>query len=380
MKIAILTPYFPPESNGISFSVLNRIISINRLGYECLLLVPNYQNNEQEYILKKLSLSGIQIERYSTMKMKGTKLNLMPSFRKCKYEIRKAVNEFSPNIVIIDDPFIFYFVGGFSPIFRNKTKKTLCVGISNANVYKTLISYKKYILALVFKYLVPYVYNKFDLTIFPSKFLYQSYPSIRNGRIITFLGVDKNLFKYQKRKNHTQEVTVISVGRLEPDKNIKFLFEAAKKINKIKKSIKWIFIGSGSEYRLWKERETEYIRFLGEISNEDLPEYYFNSDIFVTACNFESFGLSIAEAMSTGLPVLVPDNGGASEKFLNNISGYTYRSNDFNSFNNVLISLIENPIKRQKSGIEASKNILSWQEAISHLISKLIDYGQNRNY
>ena len=38
-----------------------------------------------------------------------------------------------------------------------------------------------------------------------------------------------------------------------------------------------------------------------------------SADLLVHGCPFETFGLSIAEAMSCGLPTVVPDEGGASE-------------------------------------------------------------------
>ena len=52
-----------------------------------------------------------------------------------------------------------------------------------------------------------------------------------------------------------------------------------------------------------------------------------SADALVHGCPFETFGLSIAEAMSCGLPTVVPDEGGASEMHVPE-AGERYRSLD----------------------------------------------------
>jgi alpha-1,6-mannosyltransferase len=52
-----------------------------------------------------------------------------------------------------------------------------------------------------------------------------------------------------------------------------------------------------------------------------------SADALVHGCPFETFGLSIAEAMSCGLPTVVPDEGGASEMHLP-AAGERYRALD----------------------------------------------------
>ena len=52
-----------------------------------------------------------------------------------------------------------------------------------------------------------------------------------------------------------------------------------------------------------------------------------SADVLVHACPFETFGLSIAEAKSCGLPAVVPDDGGAAEMH-DPASGEQYVSGD----------------------------------------------------
>lgn len=60
---------------------------------------------------------------------------------------------------------------------------------------------------------------------------------------------------------------------------------------------------------------------------EELARVLASADALVHACPFETFGLSIAEAMSCGLPCVVPDEGGAAEMH-DPASGEQYRAED----------------------------------------------------
>lgn len=60
---------------------------------------------------------------------------------------------------------------------------------------------------------------------------------------------------------------------------------------------------------------------------EALARMLANADVLVHGCPFETFGLSIAEAMSCGLPTVVPDAGGAAEMHLPE-AGERYRALD----------------------------------------------------
>ena len=65
-------------------------------------------------------------------------------------------------------------------------------------------------------------------------------------------------------------------------------------------------------------------------NREALAKHLANSDALVHGCPFETFGLSIAEAMSCGLPCVVPDDGGANEMH-DPGSGERYRAGDANA-------------------------------------------------
>jgi glycosyltransferase involved in cell wall biosynthesis len=61
------------------------------------------------------------------------------------------------------------------------------------------------------------------------------------------------------------------------------------------------------------DREFEGIHFTGFIPNKEMVNVYNLAEFFVLATLYESFCLSLVEAMATGCPAIVPSTGGCPE-------------------------------------------------------------------
>ena len=110
---------------------------------------------------------------------------------------------------------------------------------------------------------------------------------------------DQSTINYIKKKYGKKRI-IFFVGRHATYKGINYLIEAEKYI----KSDCVILIGGrGPETEAMKElAQSDRIKFIGKISNEDLHCYYYASDIFgFTSCTKqEAFGIALAEAMYCG--------------------------------------------------------------------------------
>lgn len=122
--------------------------------------------------------------------------------------------------------------------------------------------------------------------------------------------------EYSASQPKTQDYFLI-VSRLFPHKNIDI---AIKSFNKLELPL--VIIGSGPEYgRLKKLVENKsMIKLVGEVSDEELGNYYANAKAFVMPQE-EDFGLTPLEAMQFGKPVLALRKGGALEYVLEGING-----------------------------------------------------------
>ena len=58
----------------------------------------------------------------------------------------------------------------------------------------------------------------------------------------------------------------------------------------------------------------------------DMPAALAAADLLLHTCPTEPFGLVVLEAMASGLPVLVPDTGGAGDLVIPGLTGLHYRA------------------------------------------------------
>ena len=120
------------------------------------------------------------------------------------------------------------------------------------------------------------------------------------------------------------EIVIEFCGRTIPEKGIKELVQAFKKINNINKC-KLLIIGNSQfgnnvstdfDKELIEESKPvkDKIVFTGYVHNNDLYKLYGVSDISVIPSMWEEpSGLVVMEAMASGLPIITTDSGGIPE-------------------------------------------------------------------
>lgn len=102
-------------------------------------------------------------------------------------------------------------------------------------------------------------------------------------------------------------------GRLSPEKGIDLLFEVAALRPERRFKVAGDF-ASDELRKQWSERIPENVELLGVLNREQLADFYTQAEaIIMTSKCYESFGLSVAEAMYYGTPVIVPSLGGPPE-------------------------------------------------------------------
>ncbi len=109
---------------------------------------------------------------------------------------------------------------------------------------------------------------------------------------------------------------VLVVGRIVPHKGIEHFVEAARYV----REAEFLVAGEGSSLdsmrRLARSLGVDdRVRFLGRVSEADLPSVYAACEVFVlpSVSRLEAFGIVALEAMATGKPVVVADIPGVRE-------------------------------------------------------------------
>ncbi|MEO7923957.1 MAG: glycosyltransferase family 4 protein [Chitinophagaceae bacterium] len=147
--------------------------------------------------------------------------------------------------------------------------------------------------------------------------------------------------------------TIGMVYRLDRDKlnaGAIDVFIAAVKKNPV---IKCYIIGDGYYFKEYKKRvkeeglEANFV-FTGNISYEQLPEYYKKIAVFVTPVHDESFGQVTPFAMGMGIPVAGYDTGALPEILGSKETLVSYGNAD--ALSDLLVELLSDPARRTALG------------------------------
>lgn len=132
---------------------------------------------------------------------------------------------------------------------------------------------------------------------------------------VTFINNGIKSLQIEKKVNTSDKLTIISVGRLSIQKNPRLFNDIALEFID-NPNVKFIWCGDGE---LKSELTSSNIKCTGWIERKELENYLINADIYLSTSLWEGLPLSVLEAMSIGLPVilsncignrdLVKDNG-----------------------------------------------------------------------
>lgn len=124
-----------------------------------------------------------------------------------------------------------------------------------------------------------------------------------------------------------KQPTLIFVGRLHPQKNLSTLITAIGQTIGDFPQLKLLIVGEGQQKHELRNlaRElhlTKHIGFLGEVTGADLIKLYKSSHIFVLPSIYEGQPLTLLEAWSAKLPVIVTKTGDCQFLVKNSRNGY----------------------------------------------------------
>jgi len=193
-------------------------------------------------------------------------------------------------------------------------------------------------------------------------------------------GVDVRKFSPTRNKEYGKNL--LFVGRIVPKKGLHVLLYGMKRILERDNEVRLRIAGKGRLLPLMKSLSKMLdiegnVEFLGYVPDEDLPELYRSSDILILpSITGESFGITMIEAMASGLPVIGTNVGGISEIIRD--CGKVVEPNRPNNLSKAILDMLSNPEKMKelgKKGREKVERVYSWDvvgERILAIYSDLI--------
>jgi glycosyltransferase involved in cell wall biosynthesis len=201
-------------------------------------------------------------------------------------------------------------------------------------------------------------YRRVDLTIFLTQSAVRFAEDhvafmLRPPHVVIPEGVDIQRFKrdpnagsrFRARVGVGDGPLILGLAALEPEKRFQVLIEAVGGIPGPRPPV--VLVGTGSE----RESLTTLahalgvdLRFCDYLTSEDLPGAYSAATIFVHPSTMETFGLSVAEAMAAGCPVVVASAGSLPEVVGD--AGVVVPSDDPGAFTVALARLLGSDVER----------------------------------
>ncbi len=179
---------------------------------------------------------------------------------------------------------------------------------------------------------------------------------------VIYNGIDTSQFQLKPfRWQKTARFNVGCVARIESEKGIEFLIQAAKIVREYIPTIRLIIVGEGSERRklAWladRLNLKEIMQWVGH--QRRIERWYHYFDVYVLpSVKRESFGITLVEAMASGVPVVGSDLGGIPEIISHKQTGMLATPGNSQSIADQLIYLYNNRDQAREMVLAAREKV-----------------------
>jgi glycosyltransferase involved in cell wall biosynthesis len=350
MNILMVTNTFTPHVGGVARSVQGFASEFRKRGHRVLVLAPLFEGTpkkEQDVVRVPA------VQRFS-----GSDFSVpMP----VPGRVTAALRTFSPRIVHSHHPFLLG-----DTALRIAAIRNIPVVFTHHTMYEHYTHYvpgdsprlKRFVVELVTGYC-----NLCDAVIAPSETVAAllRHRGVKVPIEVIPTGVDVQLFAsgegsaFRKRMGIPPDAFVVGhVGRLAPEKNLKFLAEAVSRFLCAHDRARFLVAGTGPSQEEMQRTFaahglTDRLHLMGVLGQKELAGAYQAMDVFVFASQTETQGMVLTEAMAARVLVVAVDASGVREVVRDRVNGRLLSHEDQAQFVTALCWLASlNPEERQR--------------------------------
>lgn len=375
MKIAIFTDTYLPQMNGVVAYLCDSIKILGKSN-ELVLFAPGNGPGRLEQISEKLKIYWIPASPFP----------FYEGYRMASVNYKRVsdiLKRERPDIVHAHAPVIL----GLQGIISAKRK-----GIPVVITYHTHFpDYLPHLLngklpgilnklgRYTVKKLIKHAFKRADIVTAPTRELVKELRSYGLQNVVYIPnGVDFKKFKRDRRKEVEfrnehgiqKKKTVLYVGRISFEKKLDVLLDAFRMIEKRDRQL--LIVGSGPYLHkvkdLAKGLGIKNVIFTGFV--RDTVAAYQCADIFASASDSETFGLTFVEAMHMGLPVIGVRRLGAKEIIKNGNCGILVEPGNGRELADAIDKLLENRKLHGRMSEQARRRstIYSMEKSINKML------------
>lgn len=358
-RIALIAEAFLPKVDGVSKTAFLTLRYLQQTGREVMVFAPDTAPSA-------IGPSQIVALPSLGMPMAPETRMALPSF-----SVPQMIDEFKPDLIHMFSPALLSVSGML-------TAHQLGIPVI-ANYQTDLPGYSQHyglsFFANPLREWLRYVHNGCHLTLVPSNYTRQQLQEWGFRRLrIWGRGVSTQRFSpahhseaWRQRLLNGRDpdaLLCVYVGRLANEKRVDLLLEVART-----PGVALTVIGDGA---LRDELETQFAgtgtHFAGYLFGDELSQAFASADVFVFTGAVETFGQVVQEAMASGLPSVVIDQGGVADLVIAGETGYTCAADPY-AFATAIKHLRDDPALRAQMSFKARQLALGrpWEAILGQL-------------
>jgi glycosyltransferase involved in cell wall biosynthesis len=306
MRYAIVTETYPPEINGVALTVQSLEQGL-RARDHTVGVIRVRQTRHAEPLPHEHLLPGLSLPRY-------------PGLRFGLPATRKLISLWK-----LHRPDAIY-VATEGPLGWSALRAARALGIPAATGFHT--RFDRYMRDYGVPFLEPVAlrwmrrfHNSANATLVPTVALHDELKAM--GFQYPFRlprAVDGALFHPKRRDDalraawglREEDLAVIHLGRIAPEKNLGLAVRAFRKIQKQCTTARFVWVGDGPARDELEKDHPDFV-FCGVQRGEALARHFASSDLFLFPSRSETYGNVTLEAMASGVPTVAFDYGAARE-------------------------------------------------------------------
>ncbi|MBD1915165.1 MULTISPECIES: glycosyltransferase [Cyanophyceae] len=342
--LAFLVTAFPPEVSGSAHFNWARAQWFAEQGYRVIVFAPDWQNGTETAPVSE----NLIIERYPSQPWIPYKLTYVPTVQAAR-AISQQIERYQPDLIVMTDVERYFLLSAWQLPGRRYARDNQVPYLAeyHTDVYNFSSTYPgwQWLRSVVRQLkLLSHLYHQLDATICPSKAASQSCQEmgIKNTHIIPFFGTDISTYNPERRNRKWLEPwltpqaqdhkTIVFLGRLGFEKRVDLLIEAFAQLKRRRSNCSLLIVGDGPAdvvASLKKVAEpVADIHFTGFLMGETKANVLASCDLFCSPSPYETFGLTVVEAMASGVPVVTVRSGAVAEYLIDQKNAYLVTPND----------------------------------------------------
>lgn len=349
LRIVDVCEFYAERGGGVKTYAHDKLAAGARAGHDVVILAPDDTASERELLggrLVTIPEPKLPVDRRYHMFVSAKR-------------IHEALDRLQPDVIEASSP---YLAAHAVASYRGGRAKTLVFHQDPIAVYPHTFLDRFVARDTVDRWFDPYwsymrkLSAQYDATVTSGEWLARRLAGLGlHAPVAVPFGIDKVRFDPMQRDASVRAgwlercgapadaALIVAVGRHHPEKRMHVVIDAVRRAQlATERKLALVLIGDGPLRRLvelWA-RKLEHVCVAGFVSDRNhIAATLASADAVLHASAAETYGLSVAEAICSGTPVVVPDSGGASDLADPEYSE-SYRTGDASAAAEALLKLL----------------------------------------